>query len=81
MALWPSSSSNAVSTAGSIKLPARSQATAYISVGDWTQNADLIPFTINSAIAPIPLPRPTAEADARITAMNYNLSSRPRSFV
>jgi len=81
MALWPSSSSNAVSTAGSIKLPGRSQATAYVSVGDWTQNTELIPFTINSAIAPIPLPRPTAEADARITAMNYNLTSRPRNFV
>src|SRR5262245_5088758 len=81
MALWPSSSSNAVSTAGSIKLPGRSQATAYLSIGDWKQNADLIPFTINSAIAPIPLPRPSAEADAHITAMNYNVTSRPRNFI
>ncbi|HEV3215287.1 MAG TPA: MtrB/PioB family outer membrane beta-barrel protein [Vicinamibacterales bacterium] len=77
MALWPSSSSNAINTAGSIKFPGRSRATAYISVGDWKQNAALIPFTINTAITPIPLPRPTAEADARITAMNYNVTSSP----
>jgi hypothetical protein len=58
LALWPRSTSHAVSAAGSMKLPGRSQATAYLSVGDWNQNADLIPFTINTAIAPIPLPRP-----------------------
>ena len=77
MALWPSSSSNAVSTAGSIKFAGRSRATAYLSVGDWKQNASLIPYTINTAIAPIALDRPTAEADARITAMNYNVTSSP----
>lgn len=81
MALWPSSSSNAVSATGSIKFPWRSRATAFVSVGDWKQNEPLIPFTINTAIAPIPLPRPTAEADARITAMNYNVTSRPQNFV
>ena len=79
MALWPSSHSNTVSTAGSIKFPAHSQATAYLSVGNWTQNEPLIPFTINPAITPIPLDRPTAEADARVTAMNYTASSHPTS--
>jgi len=77
MALWPSSHSNTVNTAGSIKLPAHSQITAYLSVGTWAQNAALIPFTVNTAIAPIPLDRPTAEADARVTAMNYTASSHP----
>jgi len=77
MALWPSSHSNAVNTAGTLKLPAHSQATAYISVGEWVQNEPLIPFTINPAITPIPLDRPTAEADALVTAMNYTASSHP----
>jgi MtrB/PioB family decaheme-associated outer membrane protein len=77
MALWPSSTANAISTAGMVKFPGHSRATAYVSVGDWKQNAALIPFTINTAIAPIPLDRPTAEADARITAMNYNVTSAP----
>jgi MtrB/PioB family decaheme-associated outer membrane protein len=81
MALWPSSHTNTLSTAGSIRLPAHSQATAYISVGNWTQNEPLIPFTINTAISPIPLDRPTAEADARVTAMNYTASSHPTSEV
>ena len=81
MALWPGSSANTVNTAGSVKLPWRSRATAYLSVGDWSQNRPLIPFTINTAIAPIPLPRPTAEANARITAMNYNITSRPQNRV
>jgi MtrB/PioB family decaheme-associated outer membrane protein len=79
MALWPSSHMNAVSTAGSVRLPGRSQATAYISVGSWIQNEPLIPFTINTAITPIPLARQTAEAEARVTAMNYTASSHPRS--
>jgi MtrB/PioB family decaheme-associated outer membrane protein len=77
MALWPSSSANSVNTAGSIKFPGRSRATAYLSVGNWKENAALIPYTINTAIAPIPLDRPTAEADARITAMNYTVTSSP----
>jgi len=77
MALWPSSSAQSVNTAGSIKFPGRSRATAYISVGNWQQDVDLIPFTINTAITPIPLDRPTAEADARITAMNYTVNSSP----
>jgi MtrB/PioB family decaheme-associated outer membrane protein len=81
MALWPSSHSNTVNTAGSIKFPAHSQATAYLSVGTWSQNEPLIPFTINTAITPIPLDRPTAEADARVTAMNYVVSSHPRNDV
>lgn len=77
MALWPSSSTNSVNTAASVKFPGRSRATAYLSVGNWKENAALIPFTINTAIAPIPLDRPTAEADARITAMNYTVTSTP----
>jgi MtrB/PioB family decaheme-associated outer membrane protein len=78
MAFWPSSHSNSVNSAGSIKFPAHSQATAYVSVGTWSENEPLIPFTINTAITPIPLDRPTAEAEARVTAMNYTLSSHPR---
>jgi MtrB/PioB family decaheme-associated outer membrane protein len=77
MALWPDSTMNAVSVTGAVRLPARSRATAYLSLGAWNQDEDLLPFTINSAIAPIPLDRPTAEAKAQITAVNLNYSSRP----
>jgi len=77
MALWPDSTAHTVSAAGSVALPGRSRAFSSVSVGTWLQNDALLPFTINTAIAPLPLSRPTAEADARIIAMNYRVTSRP----
>jgi MtrB/PioB family decaheme-associated outer membrane protein len=81
MALWPDSSSHTVSVAGSLALPARTRAFASASVGSWLQDAQLLPFTVNTAIAPITLPRPTAEAEARISSMTYRVTSRPSSIV
>ena len=77
MALWPDSTAHTVSAAGSLALPGRTRAFSYVSVGSWLQDATLLPFTINSAITSMPLSRSTAEADARIVAMNYRLTSRP----
>ena len=77
MALWPDSTAHTVSAAGSLALPGRSRAFASVSVGQWLQNDLLLPHTINSAIAPIPLARDSAEAKARVTSMNYRLTSRP----
>jgi MtrB/PioB family decaheme-associated outer membrane protein len=76
-AQWPDSTAHTVSAAGSLALPARTRAFSYVSVGSWLQNAALLPFTINTAIAPLTLSRPTAEAEARIVAMNYRVTSRP----
>jgi MtrB/PioB family decaheme-associated outer membrane protein len=75
--LWPGSTAHTVSAAGSLALPARTRAFASVSVGEWLQNERLLPHTINSAIAPIPLARATADARAHITSMNYRLTSRP----
>jgi MtrB/PioB family decaheme-associated outer membrane protein len=77
MALWPDSTAHTISATGSVGLPAQSRAFAYVSVGSWLQDQAILPFTINSAIAPIPLARPTAEAEARIVSMQYRLTSRP----
>ena len=77
MSQWPDSTAHTVSATGSLALPARTRAFSYVSVGSWLQNDALLPFTINTAIAPLPLSRPTAEAEARIVAMNYRLTSRP----
>ena len=77
MALWPNSTMNSVSVTGTARLPGRSRATAYVSVGSWNQDEDLLPFTINTAIPAIPLDRTTAEAQAVITALNFNFTSRP----
>ncbi|MBI4486433.1 MAG: MtrB/PioB family outer membrane beta-barrel protein [Acidobacteria bacterium] len=77
MAMWPNSTLNAVSVTGTARLPARSRATAYVSVGSWNQDEELLPFTINSAIRPIPLERTTADANAQVTALNFSFTSRP----
>jgi MtrB/PioB family decaheme-associated outer membrane protein len=75
--VWPDSTAHTVSAAGSLALPARTRAFASVSIGEWLQNERLLPHTINSAIAPIPLARDTTDARARITSMNYRLTSRP----
>jgi MtrB/PioB family decaheme-associated outer membrane protein len=77
MALFPDSSAHTVSASGTVALPAKSRAFAYVSLGSWIQDERLLPHTINTAIDPIPLARDTADADARITSMNYRLTSRP----
>ena len=77
MTLWPDSTLNAGTASGTLNLPARSHATAYISIGNWSQDNPLIPFTINSALPVIPLDRTTTDAQARVTSMNYTFSSRP----
>jgi MtrB/PioB family decaheme-associated outer membrane protein len=77
MTLWPESNLNAGTASGLINLPGRSRATGYISIGNWTQDNPLIPFTVNSALPAIPLDRATSDAEARVTSMNYTFNSRP----
>jgi hypothetical protein len=77
MALWPNTEMNTVSASGGLKLPGHSRATAYISVGNMSNNAALLPFTINTALVSPALDRPTADISARVTAMNYLFTSRP----
>lgn len=74
--IWPDTNLNAGSASGLLNLPAHSRATAYVSIGNWSQNNPLVPFTINSALPVIPLDRPTAQAEARVTAMAYTLNSK-----
>lgn len=81
MALFPDSSAHTVSASGTVALPAKSRAFAYVSVGSWIQDERLLPHTINTAIEPIPLARDTADAEARITSMNYRFTSRPLPLV
>jgi hypothetical protein len=62
-----------------VNLPAHSRASAYVSVGSWSQNDSLIPFTVNSALPVLPLDRQTADAQARVTAMTLAFTSKPAS--
>jgi MtrB/PioB family decaheme-associated outer membrane protein len=76
-ALWPSSTMNVIGVTGATRMPARGRATAYVSFGRWGQDEALLPFTINTAIPAIPLPRSTAGAKANVTALNLSYTSRP----
>jgi MtrB/PioB family decaheme-associated outer membrane protein len=76
MALWPNNTLNSGSVSGLVKV-GDGQASAYVSLGNLSQNDALIPFTSNAALASPPLARPNADAEARITATAFNFNTRP----
>ena len=77
LSLWPSNQAQTVSVAGLTKLPRRTQLTGAMSFGSWSNDTVMAPFTINSALAPMPLPRTTAGAEAQIFSLNLGVVSRP----
>ena len=77
MSLWPSNSAQTISFGGSTKLAHRTQVTGFFSYGMWSNNEPLQPFTINTALATIPLPRANTDAEAHVLSTNLNLTSRP----
>jgi MtrB/PioB family decaheme-associated outer membrane protein len=77
MSLWPTNSAQTVSFAGYSKFAHKTQITGAMSFGFWNQDQPLQPFTINSALTQIPLPRPTAQADAHVFSGNIGLVSHP----
>src|SRR5262249_37190675 len=79
MALWPNTQMNTVSASGGIALAGHSRATAYVSLGNLSNDNALLPFTINSALTSPALDRPTSDVKARVTAMSYLFTSRPAS--
>jgi len=81
--MWSSNNARSFDVNGSVKLPGRSRATAFISVGQWDQNQPLAAPTVNSALlSTMPsLERPTAEAKADVVSMVYNFNSRPNNYL
>jgi MtrB/PioB family decaheme-associated outer membrane protein len=77
MSLWPSNSAQTISFGGYTKLAHKTQVTGSFSYGLWSNDEPLQPFTINSALAPIPLPRANAGAEAHVFSTNLNLTSHP----
>ena len=76
-ALWPSNSAQTVSAAGYTKLARHTQITAFLSYGVWSNDEPLQPFTINSALPPIALPRTNTEGEAGVGSVNLNFVSHP----
>jgi MtrB/PioB family decaheme-associated outer membrane protein len=77
MSLWPSNSAQTLSFGGYTKLARRSQLTGFVSFGSWNNDEPLQPFTINTTLPQLVLPRATAEASAQIFSTNLNFVSRP----
>src|SRR5262245_15321133 len=77
MSLWPTNAANTVSAAGSTKLARRTQLTGSLSFGVFSNDETLQPFTINSALPQLELPRATADARAHMLTTAVNLVSRP----
>ena len=77
MALWPSNSLQTISAAGYTKFAKRTQVTGSLALGWANNNEPLQPFTINSALPQIALPRETADASATTVATTISLVSRP----
>lgn len=77
MSLWPSNQMHTVGATGSMALPRRSRLTGTVAFGASFQDEEILPHTINTAIAPIELPRERAGAEARILIGNLLFTSRP----
>ncbi len=81
LASWPDNTLNYLHGTGSVALPMRGRLTGYVALGEATSNADLLPFTINTAIPPPPLDRPTAQAESQMTIANFIFAMRPASIM
>ncbi|MGQ0736743.1 MAG: MtrB/PioB family outer membrane beta-barrel protein [Acidobacteriota bacterium] len=79
--LPPSNSFYSVNGMASVKMPARSRATAYVSVGHLSDaGAPLMSQTINAANTVAALERDRVNGEARTAAVNLTFVSRPARF-
>jgi hypothetical protein len=82
LSLPPSNSYFTVSGLASVRMPMRSRATAYVSLGSLKDAGDpLMPQTINSANSTEPLERQSVNGEARTTAVNLTFTTRPTRMV
>jgi MtrB/PioB family decaheme-associated outer membrane protein len=77
MARWASSTMHTISGTASTALPGRSRVVAYLARSAMTSDVDLLPWTVNTAIAQPPLPRPNLDADIDVTTVLLRFTSRP----
>jgi MtrB/PioB family decaheme-associated outer membrane protein len=75
--LWPSNSAQTVSVGGYSKFAHRTQLTGFLSFGSWSNDEPLQPFTINTVLPTLALPRSSTEGSAKTFSTGLNLVSRP----
>ena len=77
LALWPDNTLNYVHGQAAVNFPYSGRLSGYVAIGQGKSNADLLPHTINTALASPELSRPTAQAEHRMTIAQFNFSMRP----
>jgi len=77
MTSWAGNSLNYIHGTGAISFPGRGRLTGYVAVGEGSNDIDLLPFTINTAIAPIALSRSTAQAKQQSKIAQVTMAMRP----
>ncbi len=77
LARWPSSTMHTVSATGSIALPGKSRALAYVGRSAMTSDVDLLPWTINPAITQPALERTSVSGEAAVTTVLLRYTARP----
>ena len=75
---WPSSTGISVNATGAYSLTRTTRAHGTVSFGRWSQNEQILPPTVNTALVADPLPRNTVEGRANIMAFSAGVTSRPR---
>jgi MtrB/PioB family decaheme-associated outer membrane protein len=81
LSLAPTNSFYSVNGLVSVKLPRRSRATAYVSVGSLKDAGDpIMPQTVNTANVTAPLGRSHVDGEARTTSVNLSFVSRPTPY-
>lgn len=81
IAWWPTNASFSVNANGAYNLAKRTRASVGLSIGRWSQDEALPPMTINTALVSLPLERASAETEADIKSVVFNLNSRPNNMV
>jgi MtrB/PioB family decaheme-associated outer membrane protein len=77
MSSWAGNTLNYLHATGAVSFPWRGRLTGYVALGEGTNDVDLLPFTINTAIAPVPLSRTTAQAKQQTTIALVTMAMRP----
>jgi MtrB/PioB family decaheme-associated outer membrane protein len=81
MALWPSNNAQTLFFNGAVKVLKQTRITGAFSYGVFSQNEELLPYTINSALVAsysgaLTAPRATAQAKAHVASFDLSLNSR-----
>jgi MtrB/PioB family decaheme-associated outer membrane protein len=77
MALWPDNTLTYVHGTGAVNTGWAGRLTAYAAIGQGRNNQDLLPFTINTALAAPALSRSTAQAESSMTIAQLTYAVRP----